>query len=199
MNRNFIKMALIGLLLSASALLNVANASLITADGSIDDGTQVDVWNIEILSNGTFIFDVLAFETSNTDFFGNGQDNDSLDSYIYLFANNLNGALMGADDDGGLGNDGSIYSFDSYMSLALNMGSYVLAIGDYNLNETEARAAFNGNNAADTSLGRYTISISSDADFSVGGATPPSAIPEPSTFAIFALGLVGLFARKIKN
>jgi len=199
MNINFIKMALIGLLLSASALLNVANASLLTADGSIDDGTQVDVWNIEILSNGTFIFDVLAFETSNTDFFGNGQDNDCLDSYIYLFANNLNGALMGADDDGGFGNDGSIYSFDSYMSLALNMGSYVLAIGDYNLNEAEARAAFNGNNAADTTIGRYTISISSDADFSVGGATPPSAIPEPSTIAIFALGLVGLFSRKLKR
>jgi len=195
MNMNFIKMALIGLILSTSALLHVANAGLITADGSIDDGTEVDVWTIEILSSGTFVFDVLAFETSNTDFFGNGDNNDKLDSYLYLFANDLNGLLMGADDDGGLGNDGSISSLDSFMTLALSAGSYVLAIGDYNLNETEARAAFNGNNSADTLIGRYTISISSDADFSVGGATSPSAIPEPATFAIFALGLVGLFAR----
>jgi len=71
-------------------------------------------------------------------------------------------------------------------------------IGDYHLSESEARATFNGNNSGGVGFGNYAISMSSDADFSVVGGTAPSAIPEPSTFAIFALGLIGLFSRKLK-
>jgi len=131
MNMNFIKMALLGAVLSASTLFNPANASLIIAEGAIDDPTAVDVWSIEVITSGTFIFDVLAFESRGIDYFGNGEFNDTLDSFLYLFATDLSGALMGFNDDSGSSNDGSTSYLDSYMSLALNAGTYVLAIGDW--------------------------------------------------------------------
>jgi len=199
MKSKFVKIALMSAALSASALFNVANAGLITANGSIDTGTEVDVWSIEVITSGDFTFDVLAYENPSDDFFNNGIDNDHLDSYIYLFATDLNGALMGRDDDGGLGTDGSTHGYDSLMNVTLTSGSYVLAIGDYRLTETEARAAFNGDNASDMNNGQYAMSVSSDADFTIEGATAPTSVPEPSTIAMFALGLMGLFSRKLKK
>lgn len=184
-----LKAAFAGLILSISGF---ANAGLITFDGSIDDGTEVDHWSFSVTNSGTFIFDVLARESGN-DFFSNGVDNDQLDSYIYLFVNDANGALIGKNDDGERGSDGSVHGHDSFMTVNLAIGTYLFAIGDYSLSESEARNGLNADNAGSL-VGRYSVSISS-----TDGLTKVNSVPEPSTFAIFALGIMGLASRRFKK
>jgi len=188
-NIKMLKAAVAGLVLSVSGF---ANAGLITLDGSIDDHTEVDHWSFFVTQSGTFTFDVLARESGN-DFFTNGVGNDELDSYIYLFTNDANGALKGSDDDGGRGSDGSVHSYDSFMTVDLTIGKYLFAIGDHYLSESEARVGLNGDNAGST-VGRYSVSISSAA-----GVARVNSVPEPSTLAIFALGIMGLAARRFKK
>lgn len=188
MNIKMLKAAVAGLVLSVSGF---ANAGLISFDGSIDDGTEVDHWSFSVTNSGTFIFDVLANEDGN-DFFANGVDNDQLDSYIYLFANNASGTLIDSDDDGGLGSDGSVSGLDSFMTVDLTIGTYLFAIGDYNLSESEARNGLNVNSS--TTVGRYSVSISSS-----NGVAAVNSVPEPSTLAIFALGIMGLASRRFKK
>lgn len=185
-----LKIAIASLVLCVSSL---ANAGVINFEGSIDDGTEVDFWSVYVTTSGTFTFDVLAYEVAN-DFFDNGLGNDRLDSYIYLFANDADGALIGSDDDGGLGSDGSVSGLDSLMTLNLNVGSYLFAIGDYFLSEVEARNQLNSTNTGDTLNGRYSVSISSE-----DGVALVSSIPEPSTLAIFALAIMGIASRRTKK
>jgi hypothetical protein len=190
MNIKMLKIAIASLVLCVSSL---ANAGVINFEGSIDDGTEVDFWSVYVTTSGTFTFDVLAYEMAN-DFFDNGLGNDRLDSYIYLFANDADGALIGSDDDGGLGSDGSVSGLDSLMTLNLNVGSYLFAIGDYFLSEVEARNQLNSTNTGDTLNGRYSVSISSE-----DGVALVSSIPEPSTLAIFALAIMGIASRRTKK
>jgi hypothetical protein len=190
MNIKMLKIAIASLVLCVSSL---ANAGVINFEGSIDDGTEVDFWSVYVTTSGTFTFDVLAYEVAN-DFFDNGLGNDRLDSYIYLFANDADGALIGSDDDGGLGSDGSVSGLDSLMTLNLNVGSYLFAIGDYFLSEVEARNQLNSTNTGDTLNGRYSVSISSE-----DGVALVSSIPEPSTLAIFALAIMGIASRRTKK
>ncbi len=187
-----LKAAFAGLVLSVSSF---ANAGLITLDGSIDDGTEVDHWSFFVTTSGSFTFDVLAYEDAQNDFFANGVDNDYLDSHIYLFVNDANGAFIGSDDDGGVGTDGSLSSedLDSLMTFHLNVGTYLFAIGDYDLSESEARIGLNADNAG-SDVGRYRVSISSAA-----GVAHVNRVPEPSTLAIFALGIMGLALRRFKK
>jgi hypothetical protein len=189
MNIKMLKSAFVGLVLSVSGF---ANAGLITLNGSIDDHTEVDHWSFSVTSSGTFIFDVLAREAGN-DFFANGVSNDQLDSYIYLFANDANGVFKGSDDDGGLGSDGSVHGYDSFMTVDLTVGTYLFAIGDHFLSESEARVGLNADNAGST-VGRYSVSISSTT-----GVAQINSVPEPSTLAIFALGIMGLASRRFKK
>jgi hypothetical protein len=190
MNIKMLKIAIASLVLCVSSL---ANAGVINFEGSIDDGTEVDFWSVYVTTSGTFTFDVLAYEVAN-DFFDNGLGNDRLDSYIYLFANDADGALIGSDDDGGLGSDGSVSGLDSLMTLNLSVGSYLFAIGDYFLSEVEARNQLNSTNTGDTLNGRYSVSISSE-----DGVALVSSIPEPSTLAIFALAIMGIASRRTKK
>jgi len=187
-----LKTALAGLILSISGF---ANAGLINFTGSLDDDTAVDHWSFSVTNSGTFIFDVLAYEQDGNDFFANGLDNDLLDSYIYLFANDANGALIGSDDDGGDGTDGSLSAadLDSLMTFDLNVGTYLFVIGSFDLSELDARNGFNTGNTGDPA-GRYNVTVSS-----VAGTARVNNVPEPSTLAIFALSIMGLSARKFKK
>lgn len=192
MNIKIVKAAFAGLILAISS---VANAGLLSFDGIIVDDTEVDHWFFTVTNSGTFTFDVLAYEDDGTDFFANGIDNDQLDSYIYLFANNASGALIGSDDDGGDGTDGSLSSvdLDSLMSFDLNIGSYLFVIGSYDLSELDARNGFNTDNSGDRA-GSYRVTVSSAT-----GTAQINSVPEPSTIAIFALGIMGLASRRLKK
>lgn len=182
MNFKSIKLAFAGLCL---ALTSSANAGIINLDGSIDTGSEVDHWTIDVTSAGTFSFDVLAY----------GLNNEYLDPYVYLFADNAYGALVGSNDDSGSTfADGSTTSLDSYLELFLNAGTYVFAIGDFYLSESAAREGVNPDNAYDTYVGNYSVTVSSN-----DGSASVTDVPEPSTFALLSLALVGFMARKAKK
>jgi len=111
------------------------------------------------------------------------------DPMIRLFANNgspigaLTGTLLGtADDNVGL---------DPLLTLGLGAGNYVLAVGHYDLDESEARSGI----ASSPLVGEgYRTTFTSQIDVTIG----PPAVPEPATWVtmLFGFGLAGAALRR---
>ncbi len=177
-------------------------AACVTQGGTILSGTiyndgfggsSVDQWTVSVTTAGTVTFDVLAHESTGyydpgtaIDLNGDGEIT-YLDSYLYLF--DEFGDVVGSDDDGGLGSDGSINSYDSYLSLSLVAGNYTLAIGQYYLDPSEAGAGWNDSPV----FGDYA-----DYRITINGASVPGVPDSASTFALFGLALTGLVGLRRK-
>jgi len=123
-----------------------------TFDGDNRAGSTVDSWNFTVNSAGVVTIDTLSMETSDwvttQDVNGDGEI-AFFDPYIYVFENDggTPGAFVASNDDSSLTfGDGSINSYDSYLSLNLDAGDYILAIGAYSLSEQEARDGANDEN-----------------------------------------------------
>ncbi|TMW66687.1 hypothetical protein Poli38472_013999 [Pythium oligandrum] len=116
---------------------------------------SVDQYTVRITAATALVeFDILSMETTdNTTFSDVNGDCDSafIDSHLYLFRQETNGALTllaynddEADDNSnyyGKGRrDGSLSTQDSYMIRRLATGTYMLAVGRYPLSSTSARA-----------------------------------------------------------
>jgi len=106
--------------------------------------TTVDLIYFTVNSTGPVEIDLLSTEESdaNGEFVDVNGDGEVafIDPYIYLFRNDgfLDSSdLIASNDDGSLpaagGADGSVSNVDSFLSLNLDAGGYVLAVGDYNL------------------------------------------------------------------
>ncbi|WP_434051945.1 MAG: cadherin domain-containing protein [Roseibium sp.] len=125
----------------------------IVSDGS---GNQsVDHWSISH-DGGDLTIDVLA----------DGYQSGSLDSQIYLYRDNGGGdfTLVASNDDGAAGSDGSTASYDSYLSqTGLEAGTYMVVIGSYPLDSTEALDSGSDYPASGSSTGPYQITVSGDA------------------------------------
>ena len=108
-----------------------------------DVPVTIDYHQFEVVTPGVVDIDVLSENVLGGD--GN-QGSSDLDSMIYLFDFDafgdlgLLGAKLGVSDDGGPGNDGSTGNHDSFLSLFLGSGDYVIAISNYLFHEAEARA-----------------------------------------------------------
>ena len=158
---------------------------------SFDGGSTVDYHVVDASIAGTYIFDVLSRDV----LLGDAADGLSgLDPFIYLFEGSLGslGALVGFNDDGGSEGfgDGSISGLDSYLSLDLSVGSYVLAIGNWSFSESQARSR-SGTNASmfEGSFANYRITVT----------TPDTAtVPLPASVPLLmaGLGILGFAGRR---
>lgn len=182
---------LLGLSVSAHATTsNIVFESEILGTGTNDtistaqnlgsfSGTDINVFGfrLEALPGSTSVdyykFDIasaMAMTFAVTTPLGSVYQNDST---LGLF--NSNGSLLSADDDSGPG-------FDSLLSSVLNKGTYYLAVAGF------PNFAFTG----DSGSGNwpYTLTLS-------GSAIAP--VPEPETYALMGVGLLGLLATRRKK
>ena len=120
-----------------------------TFNGGDRVGSTVDSWDFTVNSAGVVTIDTLSMETTDwvttQDVNGDGEI-AFFDPYIYVFENTggVPGAFVASNDDSGLTfGDGSIHRYDSYLSLNLDAGDYILVIGAYHLSEQEARDGVN--------------------------------------------------------
>ncbi|MBG6143774.1 mannose-6-phosphate isomerase-like protein (cupin superfamily) [Labrenzia sp. EL_142] len=131
----------------------------IVSDGS--GNNSVDHWSISH-DGGDLTVDVLA----------SGFNGGSLDSKIFLYKDNGDGTFTSvtSNDDGAAGSDGSTNSLDSLISrTGLEAGDYMVVIGSYPLNDSEALSTSSDHPASGSTTGPYQITITGDA--SITGLT----------------------------
>lgn len=121
---------------SGSGFTTISGAVETLANG----GTNAPRFNFTVDVAGTVSIDVLS---RAIDVDGDGLTSD-LDPYMYIFNADPNGvgglgALVAFNDDSNGTADGSVSGLDSFLSLTLAAGDYVVVIGDYELTEQEAR------------------------------------------------------------
>ena len=111
--------------------------------------------------------------------------------------------LRNTDDDGSdpysepyVGDDGSIYHFDSYINVFLRAGDYLLSVHACCIQVGDDFDGFMGYGATLSSNDPETYSDHGDYQITfTGDVTVPNAVvpvPEPTTIALFSIGLVGL-------
>ena len=187
------KMTVFGVaLMLGLAIAPQSKAALLFSGTIFDTPTTIDYHRFEVLTPGTIDIDVLSRDVLGGDFRGVS----GLDPYIHLFAFDafgdlgLLGAHLAEADDGGLGSDGSTNSRDSFLSLFLGSGDYVVAISDYFLSEAEARAGVDdGASFFRGTFADYEIRISGDA-------RPPTVVFEPATLGLLGFGLLAVWAAR---
>ncbi|MBX3433157.1 MAG: DVUA0089 family protein [Pirellulales bacterium] len=211
--------------------LAVASSSLkaaLVVDGSIFQvlnssgtriGSTVDHWYFKVNSPGVVTIDVLSWEIDYQDW-----DSDSnvlevfdvngdgeiafFDSVIWLFNDDgvldSGDAITFNDDSSSTFGDGSIITYDSYLSLNLAAGNYVLAIGAFSLDVSEAVAGFNNstsfpwtadgvsNPTQNIDHGDYRITWTGDLTIT---GSPYASIPESSSLLCCGIVALGLLVR----
>ncbi|MFT6925918.1 MAG: hypothetical protein ACJAZP_001510 [Psychromonas sp.] len=109
----------------------------------------------------------------------------TFDSELFLFKDDgalSLGDLITHNDDGGTFNGFSWYN--SLISLTLDAGNYIAAVGAFNLN---TREAVSGVNNGSRGFGDYDLVITSTANVSV---------PAPASIALLGLGLLCMGATR---
>jgi hypothetical protein len=197
MKYKLIKTAFAILILALSSVINIASAALITFEGIAPPGGAPNY-------NGPFTLDGFTFTPSH------GHIADSAAGY------NDNGTDFYIHDSGSLMNiikvGNGLFSFDSVDLAHWFVGStftYVVNVEGWNNGIMVATQAINFNNVWQTAsmsaaFGRVDHITLHNANGRAGYDnfvfdTAAQDVPEPSTLAIFALGLIGLSSRRFKK
>ena len=192
---------LAGLILTATLLSNVANAGLITGNLNVDNihevflSTDDNIEGISISSGSDWqITDVISNNLiAGTDYF------------LHIKANNTDGPAAFLGDFSLVGND---HLFSNNLSEILTnvtdwkvstsgWNNYVNATGYGNNGVGPWSGNTSGVDASATWIWASQVANNQDVYFSV--AITATDVPEPSTLAIFALGMLGLASRRFKK
>ncbi|WP_246128956.1 PEP-CTERM sorting domain-containing protein [Colwellia demingiae] len=184
MNIKMLKALIAGLVLSVSSF---ANAGLIVNGAIESDGANstLDHTFFEVLTAG--LFEITLTSTDDPEM-----------NLLFSSSAGVLGAFIENDDDDGAG-------LSSFISINLNVGYYALINGEFAVSNSEV--GFLHVNAENPS-NPYTLNITGDASLigtrtgNLDGSYTESGftqVPEPSTLAIFALGIMGLAARRFKK
>jgi hypothetical protein len=169
MNNKFLKMAFAGLVLGVSSF---ANAGLIAGTDIVINPRSVSYQDFTVSTDNSQVFFTLTGLPDGT------SNNADTGIHFYLF-------------EGIFGAFGRTLAFDNARGQnkmwngLLDMGSYTFAIGINFLQEVEARTG-NASTPRDQST-KYSFTLD------------VQDVPEPSTVAIFALGIMGLASRRFKK
>jgi len=159
--------------LLACLFIGSANAGIISASDVVVD-QEIHDYYFSTLSTGIVNISVIESIVDSSDF----------DSEINLFSDD--GSLdlldfLANDDDGGTG-------LESFISMTLGAGDYLLRIGTHNFGNssgTDAVIIAATNSGGHHSYTDYDLTISGDHVTS-------NAVPEPSVMALFACAIAGL-------
>lgn len=178
-----------------------------------DGASTVDRWYVTVDTAGVYSFNALSWEVlfpdddrgsmgTATDVNGDGEI-AFIDTYLRLFRDDGD---LSADDQVGKNDDrddhapamadGSIYRYDSYLSLYLDPGQYVLAVGAYHMSIPDVLLDLDIDNnfypvTWDDTLQDYLPSDHGDYRITMG------LVPAPGAAALMALaGLSGLRRRR---
>ena len=187
-----------------------AAAATETVDSLIETGTiqnpgtniiSVDYWHFDVSMVGTVTIDVLSHGVLGGDGLDGGTTS-GLDPYIWLFAfdaagdQGMLGATQGLNDDTFLTSlgqaDGSISGLDSYLSVDLGIGSYVLALSDWSFSQSEARSGINYDGGFAGSFGDYQITFT-------GIDVAPVPLPAALPLMLAGMGALGFVGRRRSN
>ncbi|MCU0575216.1 MAG: DVUA0089 family protein [Desulfobacterota bacterium] len=125
--------------------------------GSIVSSSEVDHIVMSITKAGRIVIDVDAWEgcgnkvTIPTDLFSDGASNNKLKANMYLFnqagtcVGSSTGSYPSCDDDGDCapGGHSTRTGQSPYLSMDINPGTYIIAIGSYPLSQSDAWAKSN--------------------------------------------------------
>ena len=209
------------ILVSTFFISSFAQASYITTGTLYQTalGTTIDYWYFYVDSSDTVTINLLSY--SNATGWWGRNSTTALDSVfnLYSYDGSIDTSdLIATNDDASYYNydaysDGSSTSYDSYLSVYLTAGVYVLLVSDYDSSSNLSNFDIaTGINFGDSLLNSQTYADyqltwssnvsfednSSDDDNSGGsGDSDQTDVPEPPTLSLFLVGLLGLY--KVRN
>jgi hypothetical protein len=205
MTIKFINTVALGLILSVGGFVSTANATLITKtltsenwdrgdNGSLNNvnlGNFTEIDTRQIISDITFTIELFGDFSDNNEwarvFLGNQRLGDR-----WLDRIRGNDLIDGPNNDRGRGSE-------TWANSPANLGSYTINVPDLNAllsgDSLNARFTFSSavtNNNRNGARGNRTFT----GNIERATVTMSYEVPEPSTLAIFALGLMGLASRR---
>ena len=161
-----------------------ASAAVITETGSVDEGpngsSEIDFYSFNVTALGTVTFTVDAQ--------GIGFMGSDLDSFLVLAVDDGDRSeddVIATNDDGGPG-------FDSFLSIVLDVGSYLVGVSSCCISPSEFVAGENLSIGFNDTNPVYQLTID-------GNVSTAAAVPAPASLALVSIGLLGAaFARRRK-
>jgi len=210
MRFDFCKRGLVGLVLAVTLLGNIANAGLITGNLNVDDAFTVYISTDDSIA-GTEILSGAGWKTTFS--FNNYSLTDGVDYYLHVHGRDIANVIAGFLGDFTLSGTGHVFSNLTTSALTNATGWQVSTSGWNNYQQASTvgqngdspwglRSGVNSNAQWIWSRSGAASHLDNDTYFSLAITATnlkTEQIPEPSTIAIFALGIIGLASRRFKK